>query len=144
MADRYIYFISANHERSSIAEGWASRLYIPGTVFKSAGWAGARKNPFTLQAMQEISIDIASITPYRISESDLRKADVIVIIQDPEKDEAISIHPSFSDKVINWNIVNPAKRAADPLAKWAMFQEICDEIALKIRELEKDLSASAV
>ncbi|MBM7580837.1 arsenate reductase/protein-tyrosine-phosphatase family protein [Jeotgalibacillus terrae] len=144
MADRYIYFISANHERSSIAEGWASRLYIPGTVFKSAGWTDARKNPFTLQAMQEISIDIASITPYRISESDLRNADVIVLIQDPEIDEEISIHPSFSDKVINWNIVNPAKRATDPFTKWAMFQEICDEIALKIRELEKDLSASAV
>ncbi|TFD97685.1 hypothetical protein [Jeotgalibacillus sp. R-1-5s-1] len=144
MDDRVVYFISSNHERSSIAEGWASRLYIPNTIFKSAGWADARKSTLTLEAMKEINIDITDIHPSIIDWHDLQQADLIVLIQDEETDERINLEPSISQKVITWNVINPEKRAADPVTRWVLFQEICDDIALRIRDLEQHLSAHAV
>jgi len=143
MENQTVYFISSNHERSLIAEGWASRLNAQNITFRSAGWYSAKTNPFSIEAMKEICIDLTTIKPHHLTKEELDQADLIVLIQDFDKDEKIFLSPSSAKKILTWNIINPEKRSTDPTEKWLLFQEICDDIAMRIRDLGKTFSPSA-
>ncbi|KIL46840.1 arsenate-mycothiol transferase ArsC [Jeotgalibacillus campisalis] len=142
MTNQTIFFISSNHERSLIAEGWASRLNTQNVTYRSAGWFSAKTSPFSIEAMKEICIDLTAIKPYHLKKEELDQADIIVLIQDFEKDEKISLSPLAAKKILTWNILNPDKHSADPNEKWVLFQEICDDIALRIKDLGKTLSST--
>lgn len=141
MANKTVYFISSNHERSLIAEGWASRLNTKNITFRSAGWESARINSFSIEAMKEICIDLSTIKPHQLNIEELENADMIVLIQDFDKDEKIYLSPTIAKKILNWNIINPEKRSTNPSETWLLFQEICDDIALRIRDLGKSFSS---
>ncbi|PPA72436.1 low molecular weight phosphatase family protein [Jeotgalibacillus proteolyticus] len=141
MDNQTIYFISSHHERSLIAEGWASRLKAENITFRSAGWFDAKTNPFSIEAMKEISIDLSSFKPHQIDLEELDQADMIVLIQDFDRDDKIHLTPSSAKKIVTWNIINPEKRSADPTEKWLLFQEICDDIADRIKDLGQTLSS---
>ena len=141
MPSQIVYFISSNHERSLIAESWASRLSTKDIVFRSGGWSNAKASPYSIEAMKEISIDITTIKPNILNKKELEKADLIVVIQDVENDEEIIFSSGFSDKLLLWDIINPEKRSTDYDEKWLMFQEICDDIALRVQDLGENYTS---
>ncbi|KIL46792.1 hypothetical protein [Jeotgalibacillus soli] len=140
MANQTVYFLSSNHERSLIAEGWASRLKNDHTTFRSAGWLSAKSSPFGIEAMKEISIDLSTISPHVLNNEELDRADIIVVIQDFENDDLYKLPAHQTHKLLSWHIRNPEKRSENPIEKWVLFQEICEDIAIRIRELERKLN----
>jgi arsenate reductase (thioredoxin) len=134
--NKTLYFLSRRQHRSLMAEGWAEKLSIPNWTFKSAGWVVGADHELTILAMKELCIDIRSIPCTRIEIPELNQASVIVKIQDAEYDEDISLPSDLEKKVIRWDLPNPRKRSSNHLEEWACYQEICDEIALKVKSLE--------
>ncbi|MEG9299027.1 phosphatase [Mangrovibacillus sp. Mu-81] len=137
--NKTVYFLSSSQQRSLMAEGWAEKLSVPNWSFKSAGWADETVHDLSVLAMKELCIDISSIPRSSIDIPDLDHASVIIKIQDTEYDEDISLPSDLEKKVIHWNLPNPRKRSSNPLEEWASYQEICDEIAIKVKSLESIL-----
>ncbi|NQD66692.1 hypothetical protein HP456_12255 [Bacillus haikouensis] len=136
---RIVYFLSSSQQRSLMAEGWAEKLSVPNWSFKSAGWVVETDHELSVLAMKELCIDISSIPCTRIEIPELDHASVIVKIQDTEYDKDISLPSDLEKKVIHWELPNPRKRSSNHLEEWACYQEICDEIALKVKSLEEIL-----
>ncbi len=134
--NKTVYFLSSSQQRSLMAEGWAEKLSVPNWSFKSAGWVEETDQELSTLAMKELCIDISSFPRTQIKISDLDQASVIVKIHDTEFDEDITLPSDLEKKVICWNLPNPKKRGTNQMDKWARYQEICDEIALKVKSLE--------
>ena len=134
--NKTVYFLSSSQQRSLIAEGWAEKLDVPDWSFKSAGWIAESKADFSVLAMKELCIDISSFPLSRIEMAELGDASVIVAILDTEYDDRMELPSELEEKVIYWNLPNPQKRSATLIEEWVHYQEICDEIAMRVKDLE--------
>ncbi|MGG4169969.1 hypothetical protein ABEW00_21200 [Rossellomorea vietnamensis] len=134
--NKTVYFLSSSQQRSLMAEAWAEKLDVSDWSFKSAGWVADGRAEFSVLAMKELCIDISSFPLSRIEMKELGDASVIVAIQDTEYDDKIELPSELEEKVIYWNLPNPRKRAATLIEEWVHYQEICDEIAMKVKDLE--------
>jgi arsenate reductase (thioredoxin) len=134
--NKTVYFLSSSQQRSLMAEGWAEKLQVSDWSFKSAGWVADSREEFSVLAMKEFCIDISSFPLSRIEMKELGKASVIVAIQDTEYDDKIELPSKLEEKVIYWNLPNPRKRSATLIEEWVHYQEICDEIAMRVKDLE--------
>jgi arsenate reductase (thioredoxin) len=137
--NKTVYFLSSSQQRSLIAEGWAEKLDVSDWSFKSAGWVAESRAEFSILAMRELCIDISSFPLSRIEMKELGDASVIVAIQDTEYDDEIELPSELKEKVIYWNLPNPRKRSTTPIEEWVHYQEICDEIAMRVKDLENIL-----
>ncbi|WP_409253274.1 hypothetical protein V1502_04990 [Bacillus sp. SCS-153A] len=140
MAQNEIYFLSPNHQRSLMAEGWAQKTDISGWKFNSGGWADARTNLFSVEAMKELCIDISEKQKKRADPQELDEASVIIAIHDFEEDHEFEIPDACINKVVHWNLPNPEKRAKTPIEEWVIYQEVCDSLAIKVKSLKDVLN----
>ncbi|WP_061810954.1 hypothetical protein [Rossellomorea vietnamensis] len=136
--NKTVYFLSSSQQRSLMAEGWAEKLEVSDWSFKSAGWGADSRSreEFSVLAMKELCIDISSFPLSRIEMKELGEASVIVAIQDTEYDDKMELPSEIEEKVIYWNLPNPRKRSATLIEEWVHYQEICDEIAMRVKDLE--------
>ncbi|RDI47919.1 low molecular weight phosphatase family protein [Falsibacillus pallidus] len=139
MTKKLLYFVSSHHGRSSMAEAWAKKLRLTDWCFKSGGWFDANRSPLTIQAMDELNIDLSSKTAEWVDTALLDQADYIVSIYDFHHETKIPIPIELKNKVIEWDIKNPNSLAETSAEKWPIYQEICDEIAFKVKHLEPSL-----
>lgn len=121
-----------------MAEGWATRLNKPSWNVISASCMNADYDAFPVEAMKEVNINIESQTPYSLKPQLVHEADVVVAIYDFQRDSLPALPDEARWKVLRWNVPNPVhyKKMAE---RWAAYQIVCDELALKIKELEKEL-----
>ncbi|MCA1061889.1 low molecular weight phosphatase family protein [Rossellomorea sp. AcN35-11] len=134
--NKTVYFVSSSQQRSLMAEGWAGKLDVSNWSFKSAGWVSGNRAEFSVLAMKELCIDITSLPLSSIEMEELGEASVIVAIQDKEYDDEIEFPSELDEKVIYWDLPNPRKRSKTRIEEWVHYQEICDEIAQRVKELE--------
>ncbi|MBN8192617.1 hypothetical protein JI667_10665 [Bacillus sp. NTK074B] len=137
--NKTVYFLSSSQQRSLIAEGWAEKLNVSDWSFKSAGWVAESRAEFSVLAMKELCIDISSFPLTRIEMKELGDASVIVAIRDADYDDNIELPAELEEKVIHWNLPNPQKRSASLIEEWVHYQEVCDEIAMRVKDLENIL-----
>ena len=140
MTKKLLYFVSSHHGRSSIAETWANKLKLSNWAFKSGGWVDTKRSPLTIKAMNELNFDLSSKPAQLVDYSLMEKADYIVAIYDFHHDSQIPIPLQHREKLIEWDIKNPNLIAHTPIDEWASYQEICDEIASKVKHLESSLN----
>ncbi|TMU88236.1 hypothetical protein FGG79_09095 [Bacillus sp. BHET2] len=137
--NKTVYFLSSSQQRSLMAEGWAEKLDVSDWSFKSAGWVAESRAEFSVMAMKELCIDISTFPLTRIEMKELDDASVIVAIQDTEFDDEMDLPTELEGKVIYWNLPNPQKRATTLIEEWVHYQEVCEEIALRVKDLENFL-----
>ncbi len=137
--NKTVYFLSSSQQRSLMAEGWAEKLDVSDWSFKSAGWVAESRAEFSVMAMKELCIDISTFPLTRIEMKELDDASVIVAIQDTEFDDEMDLPSELEGKVIYWNLPNPQKRATTLIEEWVHYQEVCEEIALRVKDLENIL-----
>ncbi|WP_158598232.1 arsenate reductase/protein-tyrosine-phosphatase family protein [Falsibacillus albus] len=140
MSKKLLYFVSSNHERSSMAEAWAKRLNLSDWSFMSAGWFNNDRNPMSIKAMDELNIDLTSTPNRTVNDHMMELADFIISIYDFGQDHFIPIPKEHQDKMIEWDIKNPNLHGQSLLEKWAAYQEVCDDIATKVKKLESSLN----
>ncbi len=134
-----VYFLSSSQQRSLIAEGWAEKLSVTDWSFKSAGLVDKSNAELSVLAMKELCIDISSLPRTRIEIEKLDEAAIIIAIQDTEFDDRIDLPSELNEKVIYWDLPNPCKRSNTLLEEWVSYQEVCEEIAMKVKSLENIL-----
>lgn len=115
----------ANSARSQMAEGWARHLFGDSMTVQSAGSRPTRLNPFALEVMREVGIDIGGQTSKSVDTIDPRGVDTVITLCAEE------VCPVFFGDVrrLHWGIEDPATDA--PLSDEAMrarFRVARDEL----------------
>ncbi|OMP67157.1 low molecular weight phosphatase family protein [Domibacillus epiphyticus] len=138
MKNKTILFLSPVNHLSMMAEGWASRLNVPSWNVISASYMNADDDILPVEAMKEVNIDIVNNTPRSLKPQLVKEADVVVEIYDFQRDSLPSLPDEPKHKVLRWNIPNPVHCDKMP-ERWAAYQFVCDELAVKVKELKREL-----
>lgn len=140
MTDKLIYFLSASHCQSAIAEAWAEKLELTHWKVKSSAWKEPRRNPMSVKAMKEFNIDLAKKPRLLVNASMLDRASYIIAIYDFKREKEFPLSNKYKDKLMRWNINDPESSSSTREEMWAGFQEMCDHIAENVKDLEEKIA----
>ncbi len=131
-----VYFLSSHQHRGLMAEIWAGRLMLPDWEIRSAAWKQPSFNDIPFDVLKEIILDLPQVEQRQYDPADVKEADLIVALHDGEFEQWDIPHDLPSQKLVRWNIPNPEIRSTNSSEKWALYQEVCDAIAMNIKEME--------
>jgi protein-tyrosine-phosphatase len=124
-----------NAGRSQIAEGFFRKYTPEGYEPLSAGTKPISQiNPFAVQVMNEIGIDISRQKSKDLTEEMVRNADKVINMGCMDNDFCPTL---FIPKVIDWGIADPKDQPVEGV------REIRDEIERRVKELAGYISAAA-
>jgi arsenate reductase len=137
MSKHTVYFLSPQQHRGLMAEIWANRLKLPDWEIRSAAWNQQSLHSETpIEVMKEIMLDIPEVQPRSYNLEEVSEADLIVALHDGDYEQGEIPTDLPSQKLLRWDIRNPELRSTNSIEQWALYQEICDEIAINIKNLE--------
>ncbi len=128
-----LFLCVANSARSQMAEGLARDLFGDGVRVQSAGSAPSRVNPFAVQAMAELDIDLSTHTSKSVDTIDPATVDLVITLCAEE------VCPMFlSDaRRLHWPLPDP-DRKDEQLSddeRLAYFRAARDEIQRRLEGL---------
>jgi len=129
----YLFLCVANSARSQMAEGLARRLFGDTARVQSAGSAPTRVNPYAIEVMAEIGIDIRTQHSKSVDTIDPATVDLVITLCAEE------VCPVFLGKApkLHWPIPDPA--TADPTITreelLARFRAARDTLDAKLKTL---------
>lgn len=129
---KILFMCVANSARSQMAEGLAKSIFGTNTLVQSAGSRATKVNPFAVQVMEEIGIDISRQTSKSVDSVDPKTVDTVITLCAEE------VCPIFLGKAqkLHWPFPDPASNGSDELVL-SRFREVRDKIKEKIVELWK-------
>ncbi|QUG42032.1 arsenate reductase (thioredoxin) [Psychrobacillus sp. INOP01] len=137
MTKQTIYFLcTGNSCRSQMAEGWAKKYLGDNWNVFSAGIEAHGLNPNAIKAMNEVGIDISEQTSDIIDLEILNHADLVVTLCGDAADKC-PITPQ-QVKREHWGFDDPAKATGTEEEKWAVFQQVRDEIGNRINQFAQE------
>ena len=126
---RHILFLCvANSARSQMAEGIA-RSFAPASVkVSSAGSRPSRLNPFAVEALAEIGIDIGN--QYSKCVDDIPPADVEAVVTLCAEE----VCPVFLGKAlrVHWGLPDPAGAGTTDAEQLQAFRDVRDELRRRL------------
>jgi arsenate reductase (thioredoxin) len=134
-----LFLCVANSSRSQMAEGLARALFGDAARVQSAGSAPKRVNPYAVEAMGEVGIDLSSHASKSVETVDPETVDLVITLCAEE------VCPVFLGKVerVHWPIPDPA--SDDPaLGRDEMlrrFRAARDEIRTRLTALREAMAA---
>ncbi len=128
-----LFLCVANSASSQMAEGLARDLFGDGVRVQSAGSAPSRVNPFAVQAMAELDIDLSTHTSKSVDTIDPATVDLVITLCAEE------VCPMFlSDaRRLHWPLPDP-DRKDEQLSddeRLAYFRAARDEIQRRLEGL---------
>jgi arsenate reductase len=135
MSARILFLCVANSARSQMAEGLA-RAMLPGVEVQSAGSRPSRVNPYAVEVMREIGIDLGTHRSKSVDEIDPASVDLVITLCAEE------VCPVWlgGARRLHWPIADPASDdpalGADEMR--ARFRRARDEIRRKLASFRGD------
>jgi protein-tyrosine-phosphatase len=130
--EKYVLFACIeNAGRSQMAEGFF-RKYAPKGWSTMSGGSSPRSyvNPLAIEVMQEAGVDISNQKVKRLSDEQIRGAELKVNMGCMDTTECPSL---ILGRYVDWGIEDPKDK---PIEK---VREIRDEIEIRVKELVKEL-----
>ena len=123
-----LFLCVANSSRSQMAEGFARIMAPVGTEVHSAGSSPTHVNPYALQAMKEVGIDLSSHHSKSIDEIDPTRIKTVITLCAEE------ICPVFPHDVVrfHWPLEDPVDPSQPEHAQLAIFRRVRDQIRTKL------------
>ena len=128
MIRKILFLCVANSARSQMAEGLARRQFGADTEVLSAGSRPSKVNPYAIEAMAEIGIDIRDHHSKSVDDVDAGSADLVITLC---ADEVCPVLPGRV-KRLHWPIPDPA--SDDPNLS-------ADEMRVRFRTARDDIRA---
>ena len=133
---RILFLCVANSARSQMAEGLA-RALLPDVEALSAGSRPSKVNPYAIEALAELGIDISGHRSKSVDEIAPANLDLVITLCAEE------VCPVLPGRVrrLHWPIRDPASTdpSLTPEDMRRRFREARDEIKAKIQDLSRDL-----
>lgn len=125
MKRRILFLCTGNSARSQMAEALLRAIVPQGWEAHSAGTHPSGVNPWTVEAMAEVGVDITRQRSKHVSEFVDQHFDYVITVCDRAK-EACPIFPS-AEQVLHWSFEDPA--AAPLPQRREVFRRVRDDIA---------------
>jgi arsenate reductase len=137
---RLLFLCVANSARSQMAEGLARRRFGASATVQSAGSAPSIVNPFALEVMAELGVDLQAHSSKSVQHIDPNTVDVVITLCAEE------VCPAFlgSARRLHWPIPDPAVQGGPQLPREEMlarFRTARDELARRIDVFAAELGA---
>lgn len=144
MTDRELFFRSVlfvctrNAVRSPMAEALVNKIAPTGEVrVMSAGLEAAPLDPFAVEVMKEIGIDLSGHQPTSLLDALLSdKFDLIVTLSD---EAAAKILPREGQRVANWSVPDPSKCEGSREQALSAYREVRDTLKHRVETLFEGL-----
>lgn len=137
---RVLFVCIHNSARSQMAEGLLRHLAGDRFEVESAGLEPGKLNPFVVEAMKEIGIDISHHTPKGVH--DLLTAgktyDYVIAVCDKEAAEKCPLFPGGSIK-LHWSFPDPSAATGDHNNKLRFAGEVRDAIKATLEQWLREL-----
>ena len=136
-----LFMCVANSVRSQLAEGLARQIF-PNFEIQSAGSHPGKLNPYAVQVMKEIGIDISKQFSKSVDELDPQFIVGIKYIITLCAEEVCPTMVAQGAKRLHWPFTDPA--AKEPLSEEVMFQRFCearDNIKARLLEFKKEIES---
>lgn len=127
-----LFMCVANSARSQMAEGLAKSIFGEKAWIESAGSEPKAVNPFALEVMKEVGIDISKQYPKsyeQLSPKFIVGLDYIITLC---AEEVCPTMASLRAKRLHWGFTDPANSKATREQQLKIFREIRDGIRAKI------------
>jgi arsenate reductase len=126
---KILFLCVANSGRSQMAEGIAKNLLGENGLIQSAGSKPSTVNPYSIQVLKEIGIDISK--QYSKSVTDIDPSTVVTVITLCAEEEC----PVFLGKAerLHWPLPDPGKGAVTEEEKLKSFRAVRDEIHHRLK-----------
>lgn len=133
---RILFLCVANSARSQMAEGLA-RALLPNVEVLSAGSRPSKVNPYAIEALAELGIDISRHRSKSVDEIATPRLDLVITLC---AEEVCPVLPG-SVRRLHWPIRDPASTdpSLTPEDMRRRFRAARDEIKAKIQDLSSDL-----
>lgn len=130
---RILFLCVANSARSQMAEGLGRKIFGPDVEVLSAGSRPSKVNPYAIEAMSEIGIDISGHRSKSVDDVDAASVDAVITLC---ADEVCPILPGRVRR-LHWPIPDPASDDPNVLPEElrARFRSARDTIQGKVSEL---------
>lgn len=139
MSQRILFLCVANSARSQMAEGLARAMCNGGIEVQSAGSRPSTVNPYAIEVMGEIGIDISGQHSKSVDEVDAASVDLVITLCAEE------VCPVLPGRVrrLHWPIPDPASNdpAQSPEEVRLRFRTARDEIRERIATLAPFVAA---
>jgi len=124
-----LFLCVANSARSQMAEGLARMMFGDRVTVQSAGSQPSRVNPYAIEVMAELGVDLRTHTSKSVETIDPATVDTVITLCAEE------VCPVFLGKArrLHWPVPDPA--SSDPLSRDEMlrrFRSARDEIRAKL------------
>lgn len=103
---------------------------------RSAAWNQPSFNDIPIEVLKEIIMEIPPVEQRLYNAEEVHQADLIIALHDGELEQADIPDDLPMQKLVRWDIPNPEIRSTDKEEKWALYQEVCDAIAMNIKQME--------
>lgn len=137
-----LFLCVANSSRSQMAEALARRFLGARADVHSAGSAPTKVNPYAIEVMSEVGIDMAGHSAKHVGSIDPAQVDLVVTLCAEE------VCPIYLGKArqVHWPVPDPAREEVLPRERGVQrFREVRDQIASRISsELAVELDAAVV
>ena len=127
---KILFLCVANSARSQMAEGLARAYFGDKALIQSAGSKPSRMNPFAIQALAEVGIDISGHRSKSVGEIDPSTVDTVITLCAEEE------CPLFLGKAerLHWGLPDPASAQGGDTERLQKFRVIRDEISRRIKD----------
>lgn len=136
---RILVLCTGNSARSQTSEGFLKSFDGRLEVFSAGTRPAPRVNPFAIQAMKEVGIDISGGAPKKVDQFIDQSFDYVITVCD----DADKSCPNFRGKVGTRKHIgfpDPAKAQGTDAEKLAVFRTVRDDIGKRFREYyEKEI-----
>ena len=134
--EKILFLCTGNSCRSQIAEAIAKKE-INDISFESAGTNPESINPYAIDVLKNVGIDISKNISKKVDFKNIDKYDLVITLCGDAKDNC----PTMNDyrKHIHWNIEDPSKFKGNKEEIDLKFSEIREIIYLNIKQLKERL-----
>jgi arsenate reductase len=136
---RILVLCTGNSARSQMTEGFLKSLDPRLEVYSAGTNPAPRVNPFAVQAMKEIGIDISGNSPKKVDQFISQPFDYVITVCD----DADKSCPNFRGRVGKRKHIgfpDPAKAAGTDAEKLKVFRAVRDDIRKRFQEFyEKEM-----
>lgn len=128
----------ANSARSQMAEGLAKKILGPSVQIKSAGSKPTTVNPFAIQSLREIGIDISQSQPKSIDSLPKKFLGSIDYVITLCAEEVCPVVISEAKK-IHWPLPDPAQVTGSDEYKLQHFRDVRDTLKNRIENFKLNI-----
>ncbi len=126
---KIVFLCVANSARSQMAEGLARSMVREGVEILSAGSRPTHVNPFAIQAMAEIGIDITTHSSKSVDDLNFSNVDTVITLC---ADEVCPVFIGRAEK-LHWPFHDPAAATGSNEEISASFRHVREQIRHQIQ-----------